>query len=100
MGPTRIVGGDAEELSIAAASVLAKVTRDRIMTELDAAYPGYGLGIHQGYPTRMHQEALAKLGPSPCHRMSFEAVLEFSGRVSEIFQGYRSLLDTFSRRMP
>ena len=91
---TRIVGGDAEELSIAAASILAKVTRDRIMAQLDVQYPGYALAVHQGYPTRVHQEALARLGPAPCHRMSFEAVLEFSGQVSDAFRAWRERLDT------
>ena len=69
-----IVRGDAKIPAIAAASVLAKVTRDREMEELDNLYPGYGLAKHKGYPTKQHLEALAKLGPSPIHRKSFAPV--------------------------
>ena len=69
-----IVRGDAKFPSIAAASVLAKVTRDREMEALDSLYPGYGLATHKGYPTKQHLEALAKLGPSPIHRKSFAPV--------------------------
>ena len=66
-----IVKGDALCRSIAAASILAKVSRDRYMLEMDALYPGYGFAKHKGYPTREHYEALARLGPSPIHRRSF-----------------------------
>lgn len=66
-----ILDGDARSCSIAAASVVAKVTRDRIMIELDAAYPGYGFSRHKGYPSREHYAALRKLGPSPIHRQTF-----------------------------
>ena len=69
-----IVRGDATIPAIAAASVLAKVTRDREMEALDSLYPGYGLAKHKGYPTKQHLEALAKLGPSPIHRKSFAPV--------------------------
>lgn len=69
-----IVRGDAKMPAIAAASVLAKVTRDREMEALDSLYPGYGLAKHKGYPTQQHLEALAKLGPSPIHRKSFAPV--------------------------
>ena len=69
-----IVRGDAKIPAIAAASVLAKVTRDREMEALDSLYPGYGLAEHKGYPTKQHLEALAKLGPSPIHRKSFAPV--------------------------
>ena len=69
-----IVRGDAKIPAIAAASVLAKVTRDREMEALDSLYPGYGLATHKGYPTKQHLEALAKLGPSPIHRKSFAPV--------------------------
>ncbi len=69
-----IVRGDAKIPAIAAASVLAKVTRDREMEALDSLYPGYGLAKHKGYPTKQHLEALAKLGPSPIHRKSFAPV--------------------------
>jgi ribonuclease HII len=66
-----VVGGDARCASIAAASVLAKVARDRIMTEYSEIYPGYGFDKHKGYGTREHMEALQRLGPCPLHRMSF-----------------------------
>ncbi len=69
-----IVRGDAKIPAIAAASVLAKVTRDREMEALDGLYPGYGMAKHKGYPTKQHLEALAKLGPSPIHRKSFAPV--------------------------
>lgn len=66
-----IVKGDARSLNIAAASILAKVTRDRAMVALDARYPGYGFAQHKGYPTQAHRDAIAALGPSPIHRRSF-----------------------------
>lgn len=69
-----VVGGDASVPSIAAASVLAKVTRDRFMVELDTRCPGYGFAAHKGYGTAAHQEAMARLGPSPHHRMSYANV--------------------------
>ena len=69
-----IVRGDAKIPAIAAASVLAKVTRDLEMKALDSLHPGYGLAKHKGYPTKQHLEALAKLGPSPIHRKSFAPV--------------------------
>ena len=73
--PSRcIVKGDALCLSIAAASIVAKVARDQQMRELDAAYPGYGFARHKGYGTAAHMERLAALGPSPVHRMSFAPV--------------------------
>jgi len=66
-----IVGGDATCLSIAAASIVAKVVRDRLMTRCDAVFAGYGLASHKGYSTRMHQQALTALGPCRLHRRSF-----------------------------
>ena len=66
-----IVRGDAAILSIAAASVVAKVARDRTMTRLDAVHPAYGFARHMGYATRAHREAIAAHGPCPLHRMSF-----------------------------
>lgn len=69
-----IVGGDNCVAEISAASILAKVARDREMVELDALYPGYGLARHKGYPTRVHMEALASLGVSEIHRRSFGPV--------------------------
>jgi ribonuclease HII len=68
---TPLVQGDARSYSIAAASVLAKVTRDRIMFDLDKQFPGYGFAAHKGYSTRQHFAALVKLGPCPVHRKSF-----------------------------
>ncbi len=68
--------GDSLSLSIAAASIIAKVTRDRIMTEYDAVYPGYGFASHKGYGAASHLAAIAKLGPSPFHRKSFRGVKE------------------------
>ena len=69
-----VVKGDLTEPCISAASILAKVTRDREMVELDKQYPGYGLAKHKGYPTKAHMEALQKLGPSDIHRRSFAPV--------------------------
>lgn len=69
-----IVGGDALEPAISAASILAKVTRDRLMVQLDAVHPGYGFAVHKGYPTPAHLEALQRLGPSAQHRRSFAPV--------------------------
>ena len=69
-----IVGGDASESAISAASILAKVARDRILCELDARYPGYGFARHKGYPTADHVAALRRLGPCPEHRRSFAPV--------------------------
>ena len=66
-----IVGGDAKSASIAAASILAKVTRDRYMVEMDAKYPVYGFAGHKGYGTKAHTEAILAHGPSPIHRMTF-----------------------------
>ena len=66
-----VIKGDAKCLSIAAASILAKVTRDRYMIEMDEKYPGYGFASHKGYGTREHIEAIRKLGPCPIHRRSF-----------------------------
>ena len=69
-----VVDGDATMLSIAAASVLAKVVRDRIMIRLDHVWPGYGFARHKGYGTPEHLEALGRLGPCPLHRYSFSPV--------------------------
>jgi ribonuclease HII len=68
--------GDSLSLSIAAASIIAKVTRDRIMVQYDALYPGYGFAAHKGYGAATHLAAIAKLGPSPIHRKSFRGVKE------------------------
>jgi len=71
-----VVGGDALSISIAAASVLAKVHRDRLLVELDAVYPGYGLARHKGYCSPEHMEALRRLGPTPLHRKSYAPVAQ------------------------
>ena len=68
---TALVKGDSLSYSIAAASVLAKVTRDRVMREAEGRWPGYGFASHKGYPTPEHLEAVARLGPCPIHRLSF-----------------------------
>jgi ribonuclease HII len=74
-----LIRGDARSASIAAASVLAKTARDQHMSQLDARYPGYGLAIHQGYPTAAHLEAIQRLGLLPIHRRSFRPVRELLG---------------------
>jgi len=76
-----ITNGDELCLSIACASIVAKVSRDRLMAELDRIYPGYGLAIHKGYGTKAHLSCLYRLGPSPIHRQSFRPI-------SDIIQGY------------
>ncbi len=77
-----IVKGDATSLSIAAASIVAKVTRDRRMLSLDAQFPGYGFAVHKGYGTARHAEALDRLGPCPVHRHSFAPVRARLDRVA------------------
>jgi len=74
-----VVGGDGISASIAAASILAKVARDRVMVALDAEHPGYGFASHKGYSAKSHFEALRTLGPSPVHRVSWGAVREVCG---------------------
>ena len=71
-----VVKGDAKSYSIAAASILAKVTRDRQCIELDQAYPEYGIAKHKGYPTKDHMDAVRKYGPSPIYRKSFLKFLD------------------------
>ncbi len=66
-----VVKGDAKSLSISAASILAKVTRDEVMTRADDQYPGYGFARHKGYATAQHLRCLAEMGPTPIHRRSF-----------------------------
>ncbi|MGE0615600.1 MAG: ribonuclease HII [Bacteriovoracia bacterium] len=80
---TAIVKGDAKSLSIACASILAKVWRDRLMTEFDGIYPGYGLAKHKGYPTPKHKLAVNERGVLPIHRKSFLFIKEkISGQTS------------------
>jgi len=69
-----VVKGDSRVYAISAASILAKVTRDREMVEADTSYPGYGLAQHKGYPTAVHLDAIKKLGITPIHRRSFKPV--------------------------
>lgn len=69
-----VVGGDGLSLSIAAASILAKTARDRLMVELDAEYPGYGFASHKGYNAPIHQAALKELGPCPAHRAGWAPI--------------------------
>jgi ribonuclease HII len=69
-----VVKGDSRIAAIAAASIIAKVTRDRELVALDAVYPGYGLARHKGYPTPEHLQALMTLGVTPIHRRSFAPV--------------------------
>lgn len=71
-----VVKGDSVSMSIAAASVLAKVTRDRMCLELDKMYPEYGIAKHKGYGTKVHMDALKKYGPSPIHRKQFIRFLD------------------------
>ena len=78
-----VVHGDAISFSVAAASVLAKVYRDRLLVELDREYPGYGLAQHKGYPCPAHLDALQRLGPTPLHRKSFRPVAQALLRFDE-----------------
>lgn len=71
-----IIKGDQKSCSIAAGSILAKVTRDHIMDEYDAIYPQYGFKKHKGYPTKAHLQALQQFGPCPIHRFSYGPVME------------------------
>ncbi len=71
---TPVVKGDSRSLSIAAASILAKTARDRLMIEMDAVYPGYGFASHKGYNAPIHQQALNTLGPCPAHRRSWAPI--------------------------
>ncbi len=83
-----IVSGDSLVRSIAAASIIAKVTRDRLIVEADSLYPGYGFAQHKGYGTAVHMAALRKLGPSSIHRMSFRPVqLAIPENVNKRFAG-------------
>jgi len=69
-----VIKGDQTEPSISAASIVAKVVRDRLMVKMDALYPGYGFARHKGYPTKAHYEAIHSLGICPIHRRSFKGV--------------------------
>ena len=84
---TALVKGDRRSLSIAAASVLAKTTRDALLEQLDDEHPGYGFARHKGYGTAAHRAALRRLGPSPVHRRTFRPLRQFE------FGGWDSLLE-------
>jgi ribonuclease HII len=84
--------GDGLNFSIAAASIIAKTTRDAIMDELDKRYPGYGLASHKGYPVPEHKAAILKLGVTDIHRMSFPVIHELQGEFSEQFYSLRTEL--------
>ena len=84
-----ITNGDGLSFSIAAASIVAKVTRDRLMVELDRQFPGYGLAQHKGYGTPQHMDLLQRLGPCPLHRRSFAPV---QACISETHRKWRRVL--------
>src|SRR5690606_8145847 len=73
-----VIRADALSVSVAAASIIAKVARDRMMTELDAEYPGWGFARHKGYPTPEHRRTLQERGPLPIHRRSYAPVAQLS----------------------
>jgi len=82
--------GDGINFSIASASIVAKVFRDRLMTELDRQYPGYGFAGHKGYATPEHQRAIRELGPCPIHRRSFDYIRELCGEYSELYYSLKT----------
>lgn len=86
---TRLIHGDCRSYSIAAASIIAKTERDRMMEELDRQFPGFGFAEHKGYSTNAHRQALAQLGPCPEHRRSFPAVAEFADEMSAPYSSLR-----------
>ncbi|HTI66388.1 MAG TPA: ribonuclease HII [Caulobacteraceae bacterium] len=89
-----VVGGDGLSVSIAAASILAKTARDRLMAEMDEVYPGYGFAGHKGYRAQKHADALMALGPSPIHRMNWAPIrLALSGRDPMMAAGAFDLTD-------
>jgi ribonuclease HII len=81
-----LVRGDQRSATVAAASIVAKVTRDWIMEDADREFPQYGFGRHKGYPTREHRSALAEHGPCPLHRRGFHGVAEAEGIQGELFE--------------
>jgi ribonuclease HII len=90
--------GDGINFSIAAASIVAKVYRDRLMTELDLVYPGYGFADHKGYATPVHQAAIRKLGPCPIHRKSFDYIRELCGLYSGTYYDLKAEVSKVSNR--
>jgi len=85
--------GDGINFSIAAASIIAKTHRDRLMEELEQKYPGYGFTRHKGYGTPEHQDAIRRLGPSPVHRLSFGLIRELCGEFSPLFYALKRRLE-------
>jgi ribonuclease HII len=90
--------GDGINFTIAAASIIAKTERDRMMDQLDRDYPGYGFASHKGYGTPEHRDALLRLGPSAVHRMSFPVIHELRGEYSPLFYTLRGQLDAARTR--
>ena len=90
--------GDGINFSIAAASIVAKVYRDNLMTELDGSFPGYGFAGHKGYATPAHQEAIRRLGPCSIHRKSFDYIRELCGEYSEAFYSLKHEGSTITSR--
>jgi ribonuclease HII len=90
--------GDGINFSIAAASIVAKTVRDRMMDDLHAEYPGYGFAAHKGYSTPEHRAALLRLGPSAVHRMSFPVIHELRGEFSALFYALKTQLDAARTR--
>ena len=86
-----LVGGDGLSLSIAAASIVAKVARDALMARLDAVHPGYGFARHAGYATREHAAALTRLGPCPLHRRTFKPIALLDGNSARVATPSRTL---------
>jgi ribonuclease HII len=84
--------GDGINFSIAAASIIAKTHRDRLMEELETAYPGYGFAQHKGYSTPEHQSAIREVGPCPIHRMSYPFIRELCGEFSDLFYNLKQQL--------
>jgi ribonuclease HII len=85
--------GDGINFSIAAASIIAKTYRDRLMQDLEKKYPGYGFAQHKGYGTAEHQNSIRQLGPCPVHRMSFPFIRELCGGFSELFYELKQKLE-------
>jgi ribonuclease HII len=94
-----VIEGDALSVSVAAASIIAKVTRDRIMCALDETCPGYDFHQHKGYGTPEHRAALKRLGPSCMHRMSFPVMHELQGEYSPLFYLLKAQLDAARSRI-
>jgi ribonuclease HII len=88
--------GDGINFSIAAASIIAKTHRDRIMEDLEREYPGYGFAHHKGYGTPEHQSAIRNLGPSAIHRLSFQVIRELCGEFSQLFYSLKQQLQQTS----